>query len=391
MTSKNQGFYTIIECDGMRKRTHWGGTMKMNDFCNLLTAKFGVDKSRIQSSKILVTFKGADGVRHENRFSLQEFLDRKLMQQAESLKVIFEPSNQATRQLQNNTVASQQSKGFSQVFVQPFSSSHKPDDHEPAAGIKHSSPLKALLTFPNSQLHASNKNQEIEEINIEGKDAEKFGRFENKSEILDSTGRSKENSPKKLVLQPFTLENLCNYLGKMSKVVVLHSSRPQKLLQNTLKLVPITSKESAPIILYNKVHSLDAESVELNINEDVTFILKHNENLPIVLGLFSEAICKPNCTEFLVQKFLGNGSNYADLLCPAVDPAVFLDIVKVLDQYANLQLEAAAVLGKDKTPISLNLMMAFITSFYKYRMAMFTKSNAKVLSSKDPAVLNKAK
>ena len=296
-----QDHYTIIEYNGVRKRTHWKGNLTVKDFINLLENLFKVSRKAAPPEAVWISW--SENGTGNAKVGLKEFVDRKLMNSVGAISVVL--GSQAKK-----------SQGQEKPNGNPTYEAPKPKAtrlHPTGSAKTMASNLKERASHPaQSRFEASQFEHEMSPKHQSVTHEDGGDRFEEditlkSSDIVTDHQASVVNSQDELPMDRITLQALhidfvYRLLGKMNKVAVLHTVKSRKIAANIMKLVPLAGKV-IPTIIHNRVATHQDESLELNVNNEFCFILKVNENIISNMHIYIEALNKPNCLEYLLQKF----------------------------------------------------------------------------------------
>jgi hypothetical protein len=171
----------------------------------------------------------------------------------------------------------------------------------------------------------------------------------------------------KLIPLPLCSSSILTQVGRMSKVLVLHTMKTAKFLGKMLTLLPKFSQ--APSFFTNQVDTYAEESLELSLNYEFALVLKCDE-MPTLLSIFCEALGLPNSSEYLLRR-LQHERGGRDLLVQAVSLDQMVQFVKMIDQNEEFQKEVLRIWGQQNSQAveEISNVLELIFCFYKFRVS----------------------
>lgn len=366
--SSKADHYTIIEYKGVKKRTHWKGHPTVKDFINLMESLFKVNRKSISPESIWISFtENGTGL---TRLNLREFFDRKLMSKVGniSISVGTQVQLQQAESKQNQIKLPHDGKPKGTTLVHSLTS--KPNrlkeraSHPAESKFKQGNIEKSPVAH--SVTHHTDKGGNEDNMSLKS------------SNLLNDNQQSIANSQDgvpidRITLQGMQLGTIYPLLGKMNKVIVLHTVKSHKVAKNIFKLVPLSGRE-IPRIIYNRVATPQEESLELNVNNVFCFILKVNDlSLIIDIHNFIESLNMPNTIEHLIQKLEEEGSRSQILIEPATMDEFILLIKNAgctRDQFLEI---LSSETGKAVSQGLLDLILSVCFELYKFKTAQLVQ------------------
>lgn len=351
MAEIDQSRYSIIECNGYRKKMHFRGLPNSEQLIDLLISKFNLERSKAKPDSIQLSIAGG------HKIGLLEFIKKKMFRQSGKVSVFIEsPKPQIpTKKVQLIPLG-----GFGDSPGKLDKKEYKERSSYPA-----SSPYRETTNKPkmSGELHKRHPTQE--QMSLKSSDLA--------SENPHSMVYSHEDYAK-IILQEFHLALAAKVLGRMNKVVVIHTTKSFKVMKNIVKLVPLSGME-VPTLIYNKVAEKEDESLELNVNNDICFVIKMNENLVNNLHLFVESLNATNCSELLIKRFIAEEDS-SQILCDSPTNEDFVTFIQKLQCNKEGFISAFKInSGKNLSQEGLDILLELCCHFYKYRTAKLIQNS----------------
>lgn len=171
----------------------------------------------------------------------------------------------------------------------------------------------------------------------------------------------------KLVLVTLDESSIIRQVGRMNRVMVLHTMKTTKYLSKLLNLLPKFSV--IPTFFTNQVDTYAEESLELSVNYDFSVVLKC-EDLPTLISIFCDSLSQQNSPEYLLKKLHQERQN-RDFLIEAVTLDQMISFIKMIDQNEEFQKEILKLWGNQDTNAidEISNVLEVIFCFYKFRVS----------------------
>lgn len=337
------GRYAVIDCNGYSKKVHFKGVPTAEELATLLVGKFKLDKNQAKLENLVISMSS-----NGEQINIRDFAKRKLMGQASRLIVTVKASRPVKVEKQSGMNGKHSSVGH---FPMRFTK----------APIKERSSYPAAM-YKEDQLYGPGISGFMRQPSQEGITLKSS---EMTSEAHPSIVHSQEEICR-LVLRPMRPELIQRVLGRLNKVVVIHTVKSLKVMTNVIKLVPRSGKE-LPVLVYNKVKSHQDESLELNVNNEICLVLKINENLIQNLHIFIECLNAPNSSELLLKRFSvepGSSNILSDPVFPDTFGAFIRDLGCSRNQFITMLRQTGGRVASQET---LDFLLSACCDLYKHQ------------------------
>src|SRR3990167_480016 len=235
-----------------------------------------------------------------------------------------------------------------------------------SVGTKKDDPNKQLLkhqTVSQFQVHGGplslNHYQSVGSVASPGKS------IDHGSEQVQSIASNQVNS--RLTIVALDENSIVRQIGRMNRVIVLHTMKTTKYLSKLLVLLPKFTV--VPTFFTNQVDSYSEESLELSINYEFSLILKC-EDLPTLMSVFCDSLAQPNSSEYLLKK-VHQERQARDLLIQAVTLEQMIIFIKMIDQNEEFQKEVLKLWAHQNSNAidEISNVLEVIFCFYKFRVS----------------------
>lgn len=185
------------------------------------------------------------------------------------------------------------------------------------------------------------------------------------SEQVHSIASNQPNT--KLVLVTLDESNIVRQVGRMNRVIVLHTMKTNKYLGKLINLLPKFSV--IPTFFTNQVDTYAEESLELSLNYDFSVVLRCDD-LPTLISIFCDSLSQPNIQESLIKKLYQERQS-RDILIQAVTLEQMISFIKMIDQNEEFQKEILKLWGNQHTNAvdEISNVLEVIFCFYKFRVS----------------------
>ena len=385
---------TIIQFEGVKKRVRWGGVLdKLKSLQKLIETHFRTDGNRIMYENTKVSVRDKQG-RVKNA-SLKEFISQNLMNNAEFLdlktnevpriKNLNLDEKESKREVDELEISSKEIEIRSlkdDVYYQDLSNSRR-KPHHPEIDYQTNKKRSQLQTgskqkpTPKSLKQSSGPKNEISTFDSRlarqthtfGGERDTFGNSMEYSQSINIRKSVTTEDERSLPILDFTFENISKIQSGANRLIMIHSCRSQKIMTNTISLVPLSGRV-VPYLIYNRVKTPEDEAIELTVNPELSLILKYNTNIVSNLTIFIEALNRSNSSEYLFTKMRAEHKS-EDILIDFVRENVFSALLKHLECHSETFLRTAAdrIQNDSVSADALNLIFGLVYNFYKYRIA----------------------